>query len=626
MRTGTWAAALAVVVAMGCGGIAETVDETVATISPVRGQATLGDTTSAVVSRARPSDTVRTSERGLTRLSLDQGPQLLLDRATELRVDDGASATLTTGRVFAEAQPGEQVQLTTEHGSVRASDASFSVTIGEGRTEIYVVRGEVSWTHGDDRGIAGSGEELTLADEVERRAAVLWQDWTGGLARPGPATAEGPAGVGLLEARVPDEVGRARWPLVVRRLDVRVRIDRDLAITEVDQLFFNPASETVEGLYRIRVPEGAVLLRFAVDRDDRLVDGYVREKAMARAAYERQVYRGSTEDPALLEWDAPGHYRARIYPIAPGATRKIAVRWASWLERPTADGAALYRLPLSGGDEGPRIQELAFEADLGEAQVTGVRAGLGAEVEGSVVRIRRSDFVPRSDLFLELTRAEAATATAWRAGHVAPPRDPRQGAMPDEDELDYLYVPLRLPDSVFGEMSPGLDLVVVVDVSAGTEPAALELGRSVAESLAVHLGENDRVAVLASDVALRPLDGQDSLGPATHARMDGILDALAREPAGGATDLGAVLARAAALLDPARHGAVVYVGDGAPTVGELGAEALLQQLARLPHPVRAYGVALGADGKLDLLDAITRGGGLAMRVEGRAAAAEAALR
>ena len=55
-------------------------------------------------------------------------------------------------------------------------------------------------------------------------AATLWEDWTGGLAEPGGARQQG-AGVGVLEARVPDEVGLARWPLVVRRLSVHVRMD-----------------------------------------------------------------------------------------------------------------------------------------------------------------------------------------------------------------------------------------------------------------------------------------------------------------------------------------------------------------------------------------------------------------
>ncbi|MFT5357396.1 MAG: tetratricopeptide (TPR) repeat protein, partial [Polyangiales bacterium] len=216
---------------------------------------------------------------------------------------------------------------------------------------------------------------------------------------------------------------------------------------------------------------------------------------------------------------------------------------------------------------------------------------------------------------------------AWRAPHEAPLRAPNAGQMPDEDEDDYLYVPLVLPDRLFENVSDnGLDLVIVADVSAATERSELELGRGVVEALAAHLDENDRIAVVASDVGLRGDAESLALGAADAGRVRGMLEDLAREPAGGATDLGATLAEAAELLDPARSGVVVYVGDGAPTVGEMGAEGLLERVQRLASPLRAYAVAIGEDSSLELLETITRGGGLATRVETRSGAAEAALR
>ncbi|MEZ4339904.1 MAG: tetratricopeptide repeat protein [Sandaracinaceae bacterium] len=71
---------------------------------------------------------------------------------------------------------------------------------------------------------------------------------------------------------------------------------------------------------------------------------------------------------------------------------------------------------------------------------------------------------------------------------------------------------------------------------------------------------------------------------------------------------------------------MIYVGDGAPTVGELEADGLLERIARLPAPLRLYAVGVGSDANLDLLEALTRGGGLALRVEERSQAADAALR
>ncbi|MGE0784566.1 MAG: TonB family protein [Sandaracinaceae bacterium] len=627
--------------AIGCGGISELVDNTVATLTPVRSNAQLVDADgaerdSAVVSRISLGETVRTPAGGLARLSLDAGPRLLLDDETDVALLDGASVRLEAGRVFAEASAAEQLEIVTATGSLRASDASLSLRVEDGAAHLYVIRGEVAFTHGDERGIAISGEELALSEaSVTRTASVLWQDWTGGLARPGPSDASGPEGVGLLEARVPDEVGQARWPLVVRRLDVRVRIENDLAITEVDQLFFNPASEMVEGLYRVRVPEGAVLQRFSVDREDRLVDGYVRERAQARQAYEAQVYRGSQEDPALLEWDAPGAYRARIYPIRPGQTRRIVIRYAEWLGRPSRSGEGdptprLYRYPMGGGARAPHIQEFSLSADVADAGAERVRAGMGATVEEGAVRIRRSDFVPRSDFWLELVGPAATTQTAWRAPHEPPPRAPDARAIPNEaDERDYFYLPLVLPTSLAtSESDVPLDVVVIADVSAATDRTHLELGRAVAESLTAQLRPTDRVAVLSADLTIRSvIDGEEpALHEATPEHVEALLDGLARVPAGGATDLGEAIAAAAGLLDPSRHGAVIYVGDGAPTVGELRADGLLERLGRLPEPVRLYAVAVGSDANLELLETLTRGGGLAMRVEERAEAADAALR
>ncbi|MBX7197460.1 MAG: hypothetical protein K1X94_35775, partial [Sandaracinaceae bacterium] len=633
----------------GCGtaSTSEVTPElgSLASVSPVRGGASIGETQISSLGRVAAGDVVAVeagSEAhagGLARMVLDAGPSLLLDAGSRVTVLEASGVRLEQGRALFEAGEGDPLSLETAAGSMRLTSASLSATMTERGLEAYVVRGEVAYVGpGGERGVARAGELLVLATGAAPvvRPQTLYSDWTGGLFTTGPSESFAP-GMGVLEARVPDEVGQARWPLSIRRLDVSVSIVGELAVTEVEEEFFNPASDTVEGLYRVRVPEGAVLQRFAVDRNGQMVDGFVREEAQARAAYEAQVYRGSTDDPALLEWDSPGSYRARIYPIAPGEVRRIAVRYAEWL-RPAADGAPrLYRFPMGEGGRAPHVQELSFVADVSRAEVTDVRAGMGATVSPSPsnpghVELRRSDFRPRADLVLELTPRETAQH-AYRAAHRPPRRAPGSRVIIGEaDERDYFYLPLRLPDSVFlgeTEAPQGLDLVVVADVSAGTDRAKLELGRSVVEAITRHLGPDDRVSIVSADLAIRGViegEGATALGPASPARLDALLDGLARTPAGGATDLGAAIAEASALLDPARQGAVIYVGDGAPTVGELGAEGLVEHLLELPRPVRLYAVGVGRDANLDLLSALSRGGGLAMRVEEREGAAEATLR
>ena len=99
----------------------------------------------------------------------------------------------------------------------------------------------------------------------------------------------------------------------------------------------------------MHLPEGAILSRFAIDRRGRFVDGYVKERETAQRDYQAQVYEGSTKDPALLEWEAPGSYKARLYPLPPGSSRRVLLH----LQR-VADAARrrlcqrAYRFPMAG--------------------------------------------------------------------------------------------------------------------------------------------------------------------------------------------------------------------------------------------------------------------------------------
>jgi tetratricopeptide (TPR) repeat protein len=172
----------------------------------------------------------------------------------------------------------------------------------------------------------------------------------------------------------------------------------------------------------------------------------------------------------------------------------------------------------------------------------------------------------------------------------------------------------------------GLDVAIVVDASAGTEPASLAVARAAVGALLAHLGPDDRAAVWASDTGLRPvLADRPALARVDEAERRRVLAGLAGLDRGGATDLGAVLAEAASRLDPARRGVVVYVGDGVPTVGESTLEALSKRLAKLPRPVRIYGLGVGDRADLGLLAGLSRGG-VAERIGDGRGAARAALR
>ncbi|HKO52108.1 MAG TPA: VIT domain-containing protein [Polyangiaceae bacterium] len=559
-------------------------------------------------------ETVDVPEGGLAWMRRDGGATWLISGPAKLVVKSDA-VELRAGRVFVDGEQGEPVSVVTPKGRLELSDARASVEVGK-QVTAYVLRGTA---RSGDAGRASAGESLTLlADgKVTRSAMLSWQDWTGGLGTADASADPAPFGIGTVGARKPGDQGQPRSSLVIQRLDVKVTIDHDFAVTEVDQTFVNPSVDTVEGIFSFRTPLGGTLQRFGVDRDGELVWGRVKESEEAVRQYESNVYEGSQEDPALLRWQSPGVYSARLYPINGGTTRRVVTRYAEWLSRQGPHGERrLYVYPMAAeGAKGslPRIEELTVTLDLSQAAATTVRSGMGGKRDGNQLVVKAFDFTPRADLSVELFDKGQLGAVAYRAPHDLPPEEaPESGGNAfarsvSREEADYIAIPLRAPAPPAGEGS-GLDLALVIDTSAATEPSALAIARTIASSLLAHLGPNDRAALWAGDATLRPVaPGSGSLSTLDAEKRKQWLAGLSAVERGGATDIGALLTQAASQLDPRRHGAVLYVGDGAPSVGELAPKALSERLARLPAGTRLLAAAVGSQPNLPLLSGIVRG-------------------
>jgi tetratricopeptide (TPR) repeat protein len=553
-------------------------------------------------------------EGGLAWMRRDGGATFLFAGPGELVLETSATR-LSHGRAFVDGEVGEPVAVETPRGRLELADARASVDVKGGAVSAYVLRGSARAENGER---ATAGELLVLGEggKVTREPVLAWEDWTGGLGTADPGADPAPFGIGTVGARKPGDQGKPRFSMVIQRLDVKVTIERDFAITEVDETFVNPSSDVVEGLFSFRTPEGAVLQRFGVDRNGDLVWGRVKESAEAVQQYESNVYAGSEEDPALLQWAGRGVYNARLYPIPPGSTRRVVTRYAEWLSRQGPRGERrLYVYPMAAeGAKGslPRIEELTVTLDVSRAGATTIRAGMGATFDGKTVVVKAFDFVPRADLSVELFDLGGGQAVAYRAPHDLAPEDVPDNVDGDfartveREEAPYLAVPVRAPHAEDGDEA--LDLAIVIDTSAATESSALAISRTIASSLLSHLGPRDRAALFAGDASLRPVTGDSAaLSAVDRDKRKRWLAGLAAVERGGATDLGALLTEAASRLDPKRRGAVVYVGDGAPSVGELMPDGLRARLSRLPSGTRILAAAVGTQPNLPVLESVVRG-------------------
>ena len=411
-------------------------------------------------------------------------------------------------------------------------------------------------------GQAITGDYLVEKDDaIATGARPELVDWSLALERP-----EEGIGVGRMEAKV-EATGEAVEPLALRRVSVEVHTAGDLAVTEVEHVFYNAADRNREGTFRFPVPEGAILVGMAMEVNGKLVEGEIVEREKAREVYEKIV--DQMLDPALLEWEEGNWFKLRVFPVEARAEKRVIIRYAS---------------PLVHAPKG-----WEYDFALAKPDPTLPIGDLTGKVDGKLVD-------------------HEATVTAGLDLAVDIGDDKVPGVM-QEARKDGVYTAVRIPapKQLAATKATGpRKIAIIVDTSR----SALE-GKQLAEELVrTALGEltaADRFIVLASDVAVVPHAPEyTAVSPEA---IDGALAFLDKIEPDGASDLAGALA-AAGKLAPTD---VIYVGDGIPTWGKRDDKSLVAAADALGSPIHAALLGKGANAPLwDELAGRTGGRALAV--------------
>ena len=217
--------------------------------------------------------------------------------------------------------------------------------------------------------------------------------------------------------------------LVIRYHHVTVMIKDQLAITHVDQVFYNPNDWTIEGTYIFPIPDDAVVSGFTLWVDGKPVKGQVLDATQARQTYEQIV--SSMRDPALLEYIGRGAVQARIFPIAPQGERRIELEYTQAL--PAEGGLVRYVYPLNTEKfSAMPIESVSISVEV-QSSVP-IRAvyspshevGINREGQNQVtVGYEASNVLPDTDFTLYYSLGET------EAFHLLTYRDPSDSTNPD---------------------------------------------------------------------------------------------------------------------------------------------------------------------------------------------------
>src|SRR5881394_3757224 len=119
-------------------------------------------------------------------------------------------------------------------------------------------------------------------------------------------------------------------PLEVTSHQVNVKIDGQVAITSIDQEFYNPNDQRLEGFYMFPVPKGAHIDKFSIEIGGKSVDAELLPADKARGIYEDIVRK--LRDPALLEYADRDLFKVRIFPIEPNSKKRITLTYSQLLK------------------------------------------------------------------------------------------------------------------------------------------------------------------------------------------------------------------------------------------------------------------------------------------------------
>ena len=395
-------------------------------------------------------------------------------------------------------------------------------------------------------------------------------------------------GQGWIEIERP--VDPALPPDVVRvGSEVRVTVDGRAARVEVEERFRNGGSRIAEGSYLYPMPGEAVFTNFSLWMGDQEIRGETMNAEQARTIYEEIVRR--RKDPALLTFAGHGLVRAQVFPIEPGDTRKVVLRYTQLLTRA---GDAL-RLRYSFGNRGA-TSDIRYSVTVTNAAGYGTAYSPTHRIDtrrsGDRLDISLADQASgQLELFLPLRQGLVGASLVTHA---------------PGGEDGYFMLLLAPADAEAGAGVPR-DLTLVVDVSGSMSGTKLEQAKAALNQSLSTLGSQDRFRVIAFSSQVRRF--RDGFVPATRDNLTAareFVDGLGAD--GGTNVAGALEAALDSPSDGERLSIVVFMTDGVPSIGEQAPDRIAEQAAGRMGRTRIFTVGIGHDVNTYLLDRLASRG------------------
>lgn len=383
--------------------------------------------------------------------------------------------------------------------------------------------------------------------------------------------------------------------LAVRYHHVTVKIVDQVAVTHVDQVFFNPNDRAIEGDYFFPLPAEAAVSGFTLWIDNEPIKGQVLDADQARQKYNDIVR--SLRDPALLEYAGRGAIEAHIYPIPPQGERRIEIEYTQ--AQTAENGLVHYVYPLNTEKFSTQpLDSVSVSVEISSSQP--IRAvyspthdiatdrtddkHVSVSYEGENVR-------PDTDfgLYYSIGTSEAFHILTYRSS--SDPTDP-----------DGFFLLLLAPQPDVAQAPVAKDVILVLDHSGSMDGEKIQQAQAAAKFILTRLNPQDRFDLVGFSSSVETFSPE--MQPVEQAAQAGRwIDDLSAQ---GSTDINRALLEAASLVDKERPDYLIFLTDGLPTEGVTDRDMILKNFAAsAPSNLRLFAFGVGYDVDTVLLDTLT---------------------
>lgn len=386
----------------------------------------------------------------------------------------------------------------------------------------------------------------------------------------------------------------------IKELGVQARITDQVARVQVSQSFVNTGSSQMEVQFLFPLPYDGAVDKLTLMVDGKEFPGKLLPAKDARSIYESIVR--SNKDPALLEWMGSGLFQTSVFPVPPGAERKVTLNYNQLLRKDR--GLTDFLFPLSTARYTSHAVEkidfqIAIESGIDIKNIYSPTHGVDIkrpDAKHAVVSYTRTNEVPVSDfrLLFDVDKGQVgASVISYK---------PKEGE-------DGFFLMLASPQVKAADAErPKKTVIFVLDRSGSMSGKKIEQAKSAVKFVLNNLREGDLFNIVAYDGAVESYKPElERYNDETRKAAVGYVEGL--YPGGGTNIAGALTTALGQLKDNSRPNYVLFLTDGLPTIGETN-EGKICAGAKDANKIRAriLSFGVGYDVNSRLLDRISRDG------------------